>query len=343
MRWLSFNGVGAMGVAVQLTVLAVLIKLAGVHYLVATAIAVETAVLHNFVWHQRWTWRDRPAGSARRTALRLARFHLLNGAVSMVGNLGVMTILAGTLGIDPIAANVVAIAACSVVNFLASEVLVFRTSQVAVAVLSVATGVLGFPATSRACRFHGRVRAPRRSRRGSSTSARSTSATDARHPRPTRSSRRMRSRNRAGASRRSAADLDGADRCAVTDLAAPSIPDGRVHHWVGAVFVPDVDARQRHPPSARPRGSRVGVVRRRDGVEAAFARRRPGPRVHEASPRERHHGQLQHRAQRRVPDARVRACVEPQRGHEDRRARRGRHAARARAARRHRITDSSGG
>ena len=60
----------------------------------------------------------------------------------MVGNLGVMTILAGTLAMDPIAANIVAIATCSLVNFLASEVLVFRTSPGLVTVLAVATGVV---------------------------------------------------------------------------------------------------------------------------------------------------------------------------------------------------------
>ena len=38
-RWLSFNGVGVMGVGVQLTMLTLLIKVAGMHYLGATAIA----------------------------------------------------------------------------------------------------------------------------------------------------------------------------------------------------------------------------------------------------------------------------------------------------------------
>ena len=32
-----------------------------ISYLTATALAVELAVLNNFVWHQLWTWRDRPS------------------------------------------------------------------------------------------------------------------------------------------------------------------------------------------------------------------------------------------------------------------------------------------
>jgi putative flippase GtrA len=36
-RWMTFNGVGLLGVAVQLTLLAFLIHVVGTHYLVATA------------------------------------------------------------------------------------------------------------------------------------------------------------------------------------------------------------------------------------------------------------------------------------------------------------------
>ena len=57
-RWLKFSAVGGIGIGVQLAVLSVLIR-AGVHYLVATAIAVEIALLHNYVWHKHWTWAGR--------------------------------------------------------------------------------------------------------------------------------------------------------------------------------------------------------------------------------------------------------------------------------------------
>ena len=86
-RWTAFNLVGFGGLAVQLFTVAVLVRLLHVHYLLATAIAVELAVLHNFAWHHRWTWRDRPPSSRRDLALRLARFHALNGLVSFAGNI----------------------------------------------------------------------------------------------------------------------------------------------------------------------------------------------------------------------------------------------------------------
>lgn len=60
-RWCKFSLVGAVGIGVQLGALA-LLTTAGVHYLRATALAVEIAVLHNFAWHQNFTWSDREGG-----------------------------------------------------------------------------------------------------------------------------------------------------------------------------------------------------------------------------------------------------------------------------------------
>lgn len=121
MRWLKFNAVGIAGAVVQLGMLALLTK-AEVQYLIATAIAVEVAVLHNYFWHLRWTWLDRPPAS-RVTAL--VRFNLANGAVSLVSNLVLMRVFTGWLGLPVIAANVLAIAITSVVNFFIGDRWVF--------------------------------------------------------------------------------------------------------------------------------------------------------------------------------------------------------------------------
>ncbi len=121
MRFLKFNAVGAAGVAVQLGVLALLVHVAGLHYLLATFLAVETAVLHNFFWHIKWTWADRP-GNVLATLLR---FHLSNGAVSLLGNLVFMRLLAGAAGLEPVLANLVSIALCGLLNFVLSDRFVF--------------------------------------------------------------------------------------------------------------------------------------------------------------------------------------------------------------------------
>lgn len=124
-RWLKFNAVGGIGIAVQLGALALFKSGFGWHYLVATAAAVEVAVLHNYFWHERWTWADRPASWRERIA-RLARFHLGNGLVSIVSNVLLMRIFAGSLGIPYLPANLAAVALTSIANFLLSEYFVFR-------------------------------------------------------------------------------------------------------------------------------------------------------------------------------------------------------------------------
>ena len=120
----KFAFVGTIGVLIQLAVLEVLTAL-GLHYLWATAFAVEAAVLHNFMWHQRFTWRDRGASRLTETGSRLFRFHLSNGAISILGNLVLMRRLVGQFGMSVLVANLLTIAACSLGNFLASDRWVF--------------------------------------------------------------------------------------------------------------------------------------------------------------------------------------------------------------------------
>src|SRR6185295_2933164 len=87
---LRFYAVGLAGIFVQLAALTLLKSGFGMGYLSATAIAVEVAVLHNFFWHERWTWADRGGLSAAGKAGRLVRFHLSNGLLSILGTLVLM-------------------------------------------------------------------------------------------------------------------------------------------------------------------------------------------------------------------------------------------------------------
>jgi putative flippase GtrA len=123
-RFVRFAVVGALGIVVQVAALALLVGL-GSQYLAATGVAVEAAVLHNFAWHQRYTWRDRASLGAKQIGVRMARFHLSNGLISIAGSLLLMRWLVGELGLGVIVANLVTIAVCSVGNFLASDRWVF--------------------------------------------------------------------------------------------------------------------------------------------------------------------------------------------------------------------------
>jgi putative flippase GtrA len=115
LRWAKFNLVGAIGMVVQLTALALFNRWGGGHYLVASAAAIEITLLHNFWWHWQYTWRDRRDGATWLGSC--VRFHLSNGLVSMFGNLALMRLLVRGVHLPVLAANAVAILCCSIVNF----------------------------------------------------------------------------------------------------------------------------------------------------------------------------------------------------------------------------------
>jgi putative flippase GtrA len=122
----KFNAVGGIGIGVQLAALALFRSLLKLDYLVATGLAVEVAVVHNFLWHERFTWADRPATRPVQSLVRLVKFNGSNGAVSIAGNLVLMRLLAGELKVNYVVSNLVAIVVCSLVNFLLSDRFVFE-------------------------------------------------------------------------------------------------------------------------------------------------------------------------------------------------------------------------
>lgn len=123
----KFNLVGAMGMGVQLALLALFNHLVPGHYLWATSVALEIAVIHNFCWHMHFTWKDRGVGSDWMT--QCLRFHLSNGLVSLIGNLILMRLLVQNAHMPVLFANVIAIGCCAVANFLLGDLWAFRVAR----------------------------------------------------------------------------------------------------------------------------------------------------------------------------------------------------------------------
>jgi putative flippase GtrA len=130
-RFLRFNLVGALGIVVQLTTAAVLVEVLGLHYVLATMLAIELSVLHNFAWHERWTWApDRTEGGEESgILLRCLLFHAGNGCVSLVGSLALLPLFVGGLHLHYLAANLLAIAATGLLNFVIGDRVVFTAGR----------------------------------------------------------------------------------------------------------------------------------------------------------------------------------------------------------------------
>jgi putative flippase GtrA len=125
----AFALVGCAGFLVQLSVLEALTLGLDVPHVAATACAVELAILHNFVWHERWTWADRASREPKGIWRRLGRFHLGNGVVSLVGNLVITAGIVTLAGVPLLLANTLAVGACTALNFVAADRLVFPDQQ----------------------------------------------------------------------------------------------------------------------------------------------------------------------------------------------------------------------
>ncbi len=128
-HYLKFNVVGAIGIGVQLAMLALLVSGFKIDYLLATFLAVEVAVLHNFVWHEHWTWADRRGLDHRGKVSRLIRFNVTTGAFSILGNLILMKLLVSQFQLHYFLANIITIGTLSVINFLVSDRFVFRQPE----------------------------------------------------------------------------------------------------------------------------------------------------------------------------------------------------------------------
>jgi hypothetical protein len=156
---------------------------------------------------------------------------MLNGLVSVAGNVGLTVLLSRGLDLDPVIANVVAILACSAVNFAASDSIVFLSGVPALATLALlgapAPAEAGGPgaATVSAWRAHEK-------------------AVDARYYAAAETGGPF-----------FAQDLDATSpgawwpavrrgEISTRELDAPPAPDGRIHHWAGAVFIPGLSVRE---------------------------------------------------------------------------------------------------
>jgi putative flippase GtrA len=132
----AFVGVGVAGFAVQMAVLTGFIAIS-CPYPAATLLAVEAAVLHNFVWHERWTWRDRAAHSTLWS--RLVRFHAGTAITSLIGNVVGTVFGVEVIGLHPAVASLASVLLTSVVNFTLADRWVFTRRSIPAALLLLLT------------------------------------------------------------------------------------------------------------------------------------------------------------------------------------------------------------
>jgi putative flippase GtrA len=111
----KFNMVGVMGMGVQLLALTCFDRWFAGRYLYASAAAIELTLIHNFIWHRKYTW----SGNSHKVGwvAQFVRFHLSNGLVSMLGNLALVRLFVHELRLPLLVSSTLAVICCSLVNY----------------------------------------------------------------------------------------------------------------------------------------------------------------------------------------------------------------------------------
>jgi dolichol-phosphate mannosyltransferase len=126
-----FLVVGGTGVLVNSLALLVLFQWAHLALVLASALAAELAIVNNFWWNDRWTFRLPLPADNKRTQLSLHRFARFN-LVSLAGlviTTGTLWILVRQLGVYYLAANLLGIALATAWNFAANSVWTWGGTQ----------------------------------------------------------------------------------------------------------------------------------------------------------------------------------------------------------------------
>jgi dolichol-phosphate mannosyltransferase len=117
----KFALIGGSGYLINLGVFALLADEAGIAHQVAAVAAFGVAVVSNFFWNRRWTFRP-DSGAA---GFQAARFFAVSVAAFLF-SLAMLELLVGGLGVQKVLAQAIAIVAATPLNFLGNKLWSFR-------------------------------------------------------------------------------------------------------------------------------------------------------------------------------------------------------------------------
>ena len=126
-RFIRFGLVGMSGVLVNMGMLWFLKAICGFPLLVASAIAIALSILNNFIWNDLWTWKDRRRPGCKPAFIRFVKFCLVSSLATYVVNFAILWSLTHFLFMNYLVANMIGIAAGSLVNFFLNHFWTFNT------------------------------------------------------------------------------------------------------------------------------------------------------------------------------------------------------------------------
>jgi putative flippase GtrA len=121
----KFMAVAWLGMVVNTACLFLFKGVLRIPIIPAGLMAIEIAILHNFVWLRHWAWRGRTNGNHSFFS-QLLLYNLCTGAVDVVANLSILWCLSTFFHVHYLLANLLGMIAGPFIKFWVNEKIVFK-------------------------------------------------------------------------------------------------------------------------------------------------------------------------------------------------------------------------
>jgi putative flippase GtrA len=102
----------------------------GIRLIPASLMAIEIAIIHNFIWLRFWAWGDRGADNGRRPFFKqLLLYNAATGTVDLAANVTILWVLAAVVGVHYLIANVMAQLLGPFIKFWLNEKIIFKETR----------------------------------------------------------------------------------------------------------------------------------------------------------------------------------------------------------------------
>ncbi len=117
LRLIKFSIVGVIGAGINTGFLWVLTDFAGLFYLFSSAIAIEIAIIMQFLMNDRWTFKERKTTRAGQFIKRILKSNLWRSG-GLAINIGILYLLTEYVGVYYLLSNILGIICAFLLNYI---------------------------------------------------------------------------------------------------------------------------------------------------------------------------------------------------------------------------------
>ncbi|MCW3130490.1 MAG: GtrA family protein [Methanophagales archaeon] len=116
-RMIKFSIVGVIGAGINTGFLWILTDLAGLYYLFSSVVAIEIAIMMQFMMNDRWTFRDRKTTDAGQFIKRIFKSNLWRSG-GLAVNVSVLYLFTAYIGVYYLLSNIFGIICAFSLNYI---------------------------------------------------------------------------------------------------------------------------------------------------------------------------------------------------------------------------------